>query len=61
VRKLGYIKNYPRLSAWGEALVKRDSTHSFPQAEFEMMYRSNLKRRKKWLSQFVQTSMVVAE
>ena len=44
-----------------EALVARPSTHSFPSAEFEALYRANLKRRGKWLSQFVPAESVAAE
>jgi glutathione S-transferase len=54
VRKLGHIEKFPRLKAWGEALVGRPSTHTFPAAEFEQLYRQALKRRNKWLSQFVE-------
>jgi glutathione S-transferase len=61
VKALGHIENFPRLAAWGRALVARPSTHSFPEAEFEAMYRAALKRRKKWVSQFVETSRVAAE
>ena len=61
VRKLGHIEKFPRLKAWAEALVARPSTHSFPPAEFEAMYRDVLKRRKKWLSQFVDTAKAAAE
>jgi hypothetical protein len=32
-----------------------------PPAEFEAMYRENLKRRKKWVSQFIAASQVAAE
>jgi glutathione S-transferase len=39
VKKLGHIETFPRLKAWGAALLKRPSTHSFPPAEFEAMYR----------------------
>jgi glutathione S-transferase len=53
VKKLGVLENYPRLRAWTEALRARPSTHSFPPAEFEAMYRENLKRRKMWVSQFI--------
>ena len=61
VKRLGAIEKFPRLKAWGEALVKRASTHSFPQTEFEAMYRDNLKRRKKWVSQFIDAARVAAE
>ncbi len=61
VRKLGQIENYPRLKAWGEALMKRPSTHSFPQAEFEAMYREGLRRRNKWVSRFIEPERAAAE
>jgi len=61
VRRLGHIEQFPRLAAWATALMARPSTHSFPEAEFEAMYRANLKRRNKWISQFVDIPRVAAE
>jgi len=61
VRRLGHIENFPRLKAWGEALVARPSTHTFPPAAFEVLYRQALKRRNKWISQFVEAQPVAAE
>jgi glutathione S-transferase len=61
VRKLGHIENFPLLKAWAQALVARPSTHSFPPAAFEELYRQALKRRNTWLSQFVEPSRVAAE
>ena len=61
VKPLGIIEKFPRLKAWAEALVSRPSTHSFPEAEFEALYRQNLKRRKKWVSQFIADVAVAAE
>jgi glutathione S-transferase len=61
VKKLGYLEKFPRLKAWTEVLMKRPSTHSFPEAEFEGMYRDNLKRRKMWVSQFIADKQVAAE
>ena len=61
IKRLGHIEKFPRLKAWGQALVARPSTHSFPAAEFELMYRDALRRRKKWLSQFVPPASVAAE
>jgi glutathione S-transferase len=61
VKKLGHIEQYPRLKAWGEALMQRASTHSFPPAEFEAMYRDGLKRRNKWVSRFVEPRRAAAE
>src|ERR1700741_2831808 len=49
IRRLGQIEKFPRLKAWADALIGRESTHSFPQAEFEAMYRTNVRLRKKWL------------
>ena len=61
ITPLGTIAKYPRLKAWGEALIARPSTHSFPEAEFEAMYRFNLKKRNKYLAQFVELPAVAAE
>ena len=61
IKPLGVIEKFPQLKAWGEALVKRPSTHSFPEAEFEAMYRANVKRRNKWVSQFIAEVAVAAE
>ena len=61
IRPIGLIEKYPRLKAWAEALIKRPSTHSFPEAEFEAMYRANVKRRNKWVSQFIADVAVAAE
>jgi len=61
VKTLGHIENYPRLKAWGEALMARPSTHSFPPAEFEAMYREGLRRRNKWVSRFIEPARAAAE
>ena len=61
VRKLGHIENFPRLKAWAEALVARPSTHTFPPAEFEELYRQAIKRRNSWVSQFVEPARAAAE
>ena len=37
------------------------TTHSFPPAEFEAMYRDTVKRRNKWMSRFVDGSKAAAE
>ena len=55
------IEKFPRLKAWADALMARPSTHSFPEAEFEAMYRDNLKRRKMWVSQFIADAAIAAE
>ncbi len=61
VKRLGHIEAFPRLKAWAAALLARPSTHSFPPAEFEALYREGLKRRKKWVSQFVDAAPMAAE
>src|SRR5215470_464999 len=61
VKPLGVIEKFPRLKAWTDALMARPSTHSFPPAEFEPMYREALRRRNKWVSQFVAPAQVAAE
>jgi glutathione S-transferase len=60
IKPLGHIAKFPRLKAWSAALLERRSTHSFPADEFEAMYRANVKRRNKWVSQFVDTPKVAA-
>ncbi|HTP82285.1 MAG TPA: glutathione S-transferase family protein [Alphaproteobacteria bacterium] len=60
VKRLGHIEKFPRLKAWSDALLARPSTHSFPLAEFEAMYRQALKRRKVWVSQFVDAAPAIA-
>ncbi len=61
IKPLGVIGHYPRVKAWADVLLKRPSTHSFPEAELEPLYRQNVKRRKSWLSQFVADAAVAAE
>jgi glutathione S-transferase len=61
IKPLGVIEKFPRVKAWAEALIKRPSTHSFPEAEFEALYRTNVKNRKKYLSQFIADVAVAAE
>jgi glutathione S-transferase len=61
VKTLGHIEKFPQVRAWTEALLARPSTHSFPPDEFEAMYRANVKRRNKWVSQFVEPLSVAAE
>jgi glutathione S-transferase len=61
IRPLGVIEKFPRLAAWAAALLERPSTHSFPQREFEAMYRANVKRRNKWISRSLAEVAVAAE
>ena len=61
IKPLGVIEKFPRVKAWAETLLKRASTHSFPEAEFEGLYRLNVKLRKKYLSQFIADAAVAAE
>lgn len=60
IKPIGVIEKFPRLQAWGKALVARPSTHSFPAAEFEATYRGVLKQRQKWLAQFIEADAVAA-
>ncbi len=53
IKKVGHIDNYRRLKAWAQAVVDRPSTHSFPPDAYEGMYRDMVRRRNKWMSQFV--------
>ena len=61
IKPLGVIEKFPRVKAWSDVLRKRPSTHSFPEAELEALYRVNVKNRKKYLSQFVADAAVAAE
>jgi len=61
VKPLGVIEKFPRLKAWAQTLMKRPSTHSFPESEFEAMYRANLKSRKVYASQFIADAAIAAE
>ena len=61
IRPLGQIEKFPRLKAWAETLMARPSTHSFPPAEFEAMYREGLRRRNKWVSRFIEPARAAAE
>jgi len=61
IKRIGHIDRFPRLKAWAEALAERPSTHSFPSAEFEAMYRDMVKRRNKWISRFVDGAKAAAE
>ena len=61
IRKIGLMEQYPRVKAWTDALMARPSTHSFPPAEFEAMYREGVRRRKSWVSQFIEAPRAAAE
>ena len=61
IRKLGHIEKFSRLRAWAEALMARPSTHSFPPAEFEALYRENVRRRQKWISGLIEPARAAAE
>ncbi|MGE0120235.1 MAG: glutathione S-transferase family protein [Dongiaceae bacterium] len=61
IRPLGHLEKFPRLAAWAKALVERPSTHSFPPAEFEAAYRAAVRRRNKWISQFIAPPKAAAE
>jgi glutathione S-transferase len=61
IKPLGVIEKFPRVKAWAETLLKRPTTHSFPEVELEPLYRLNVKNRKCYLSQFVADAAVAAE
>ena len=61
IKKIGQMEKYPRLKAWCDTLMKRPSTHSFPEAEFEAMYREGLRKRGSYLSLFVEAPRAAAE
>jgi glutathione S-transferase len=61
IKPVGHIEKFPRVKAWAAALLARPSTHSFPEPEFEAMYRENVRLRKVWVSQFIAAPAVAAE
>jgi len=61
INKIGLIEKYPRVKAWADALMARPSTHSFPEAEFEAMYREGVRRRKSYVSQFIEAPRAASE
>lgn len=61
IKPVGHIDRFPRVRAWAEAIAARPSTHSFPPAEYEAMYRDMVKRRSAWISQFISDSKAAAE
>ncbi|HEX3952962.1 MAG TPA: glutathione S-transferase family protein [Stellaceae bacterium] len=61
IRHRGIIDNYPRVKAWAAALMARPSTHSFPEAEFEAMYREGVRKRGSFVSQFIEAPRAAAE
>ncbi len=52
IAPLGVLERFPNLCAWSAALLARASTHSFPPDVFEEMYRTTVRKRGVWLSQF---------
>lgn len=61
IRPSGVIDKFPRVKAWTQALLARPSTHSFPEGEFEAMYREAVRKRNKWVSQFIAPAAQAAE
>ena len=61
VKPLGIIERFPRLQAWRDALLARPSTHSFPPAEFEALYRANLQRRRNYAAGFIDADTLAAQ
>jgi glutathione S-transferase len=61
IKKIGHIDKFPRVKAWAQALAERPSTHSFPPAEFEAMYRQAVKRRNKWISRLIDDTKAAAD
>jgi glutathione S-transferase len=61
IKPLGAIARFPKVKAWSDALLARPSTHSFPADAFQAMYRANVRRRNKWVSQFIAPVQVAAE
>jgi glutathione S-transferase len=61
IKPTGALDKFPRLKAWSAALIARPSTHSFPPAEFETLYRETLLKRKSYISRFIEAPRAAAE
>lgn len=44
------LGDYPRLSRWADALVARETTHTFPPEEFRTLYLEGARRRGSYLA-----------
>ena len=60
LRPLGILAEFPRLSAWCEALLDTPAVQTSTVANFEAVWQENLIVRGRWLAKFVSPSVVGA-
>lgn len=61
IRPLGIIEGFPRLMAWRDALLARESVRASMAANLETLYRRSLKARNMWISGFIDGAQAAAE
>jgi len=60
LRPLGIIESFPHLAAWRDALVAHPAVKASTVANIEAVWQENLILRRRWLGQFVPTSVLGA-
>ncbi|MBI3042425.1 MAG: glutathione S-transferase family protein [Betaproteobacteria bacterium] len=60
LRPLGIIESFPHLAAWRDALLAHPAVKASTVANIEAVWQENLILRKRWLGQFVPTSVLGA-
>lgn len=57
LRPLGILENFPRLSAWRDALLAAPAVKASTVPDIEAVWQENLIRRRRWLAKFVPESV----
>ena len=57
LRPLRVLENFPRLSAWRDALLAAPAVRASTVPDFEAVWQENLIRRRRWLAKFVPESV----
>ena len=60
LKPLGIIEKFPRLAAWRDALLAAQAVKASTVPDIEAVWQENLILRKRWLGQFVSTSVLGA-
>lgn len=60
IKPLSIIENYPRLSAWAEAVLARPTVHSEPAVQYEMAFRQGLATWNPWFATFINRASPLA-
>ena len=61
IKPLGVIEKFPRVKAWAERADEAAVDPFIPGERIRGLYRTNVKRRKAWVSQFIADVAVAAE